>query len=81
MDVLGVAGEGVGVAAVRRPEVDGHHYTRRRTVKLKVISFFKTITKVLDGISGITKNIIFFLFHLRVCERRNFDFLCVLTDV
>ena len=37
-------------------------------------SFFKTITKVLDGISGITKNI--FLFHLRVCEWWNFDF-CV----
>ena len=26
-------------------------------------SFFKTITKVLDGISGITKNIIFFQFE------------------
>ena len=37
-------------------------------------SFFKTITNVLDGMSGITKNIIFF--HLEVCERRNFDF-CV----
>ena len=36
--------------------------------------FFKTITKALDGISGITKNI-FFPF-VGVCERRNFDF-CV----
>ena len=42
---------------------------------LKVIrKFFKTITKVLDGISGITKNMIFS--HLKACERRNFDF-CV----
>ena len=42
---------------------------------LKVIrKFFLSITKVLDGISGITKIIIFF--HLKVCERRNFDF-CV----
>ena len=37
-------------------------------------SFFKTITKVLYGISGITNNIIFF--HLKACERRHFDF-CV----
>ena len=37
VDVLGVVGEGVGVAAVRRPEVDGHHYTWYRTLKLKVI--------------------------------------------
>ena len=28
-------------------------------------SFFKTITNVLDGISGITKNII--VFHLKAC--------------
>ena len=34
--------------------------------------FFLKIAKVLDGISGITKNIIFF--HLKACERRNFDF-------
>ena len=36
--------------------------------------FFKTITKVLDGISGITKNIYFL--HFKACEWRNFDF-CV----
>ena len=41
-------------------------------------SFFKTKTNVLDGISGITKNIIFF--HLKACERRNFDF-CVFLRV
>ena len=36
---------------------------------LKVIRiFFKTITKVLDGMTGITKNL--FFFHLRACERR-----------
>ena len=34
--------------------------------------FFKTITKVLDSISGITKNIIFF--HLKACE--TFIFVC-----
>ena len=46
------------------------------SVYLKVIRkfFLKTITKVLEGISGITKNIIFF--HLKAGERRNFDF-CV----
>ena len=32
------------------------------------------MTKALDGISGITKNIIFF--HLKACERRDFEF-CV----
>ena len=32
--------------------------------------FLKHNKKVLDGISGITKNI--FFFYLRVCERRNF---------
>ena len=37
-------------------------------------NFVNTITKVLDGISGITKNI--FFPHLKACERRNFDF-CV----
>ena len=31
------------------------------------------MTKVLDGISGITKKI--FFFHLKACEKRNFD-LC-----
>ena len=39
---------------------------------LKVIrKFFETITKVLDGISGITKNMNFS--NLRACERRNVD--------
>ena len=43
--------------------------------RLKVIrNFFKNYNKSLDGISGITKNIIFF--HLKACERGNFDF-CV----
>ena len=37
-------------------------------------SFFLNHNKSLDGISGITKNI--FFFHLKACERRNFDF-CV----
>ena len=44
---------------------------------LKVIKKFflkATTTKILDGISGIAKNI--FFFHLKACERRNFDF-CV----
>ena len=51
-----------------------HHARLIRTGVFKVIRklFFKTITKVLDGISGITKIIIFF--HLKACERRNFDF-------
>ena len=41
---------------------------------LKVIrKLFLTITKVLDGISGITKNI--FFFYLKACERRNFETL------
>ena len=54
--------------------------TRPARDSLKVIKkFFKTITKDLDPISAITKNI--FFFHLSVCEWRNFDFLCVLTDV
>ena len=37
----------------------------RITVYFKVIGkfFFKAITKVLDGISGITKNIVFFPFE------------------
>ena len=43
--------------------------------QVKVIrKFFLKHNKILDGISGITKNIIFF--HLKVCERRNIDF-CV----
>ena len=46
----------------------------RTNVKVIRKFFFKTITKVLDGISGITKNI--FFFHLKAYERRNFDF-CV----
>ena len=40
--------------------------------------FLKPITKALDGISGITKNI--FFFHLKACERRNFDF-CVFLQM
>ena len=51
----------------------------KTSTDLKVIRkvFFKTITKVSDGISGITKNIIFF--HLKACERRNFDFCVFLS--
>ena len=48
--------------------------------ELKVISkFFLKQNKSLDGISGITKNIIFF--HLKACERRNFDFYVFLRGV
>ena len=46
----------------------------RLTLKVIRKVFSKTITQVLDGISGITKNI--FVFHLKACERRNFGF-CV----
>ena len=49
---------------------------------LKWSGSFRWHQEVLDGISGITKNII--VFFLKACERRNFDFcvflrMCIVT--